>query len=184
MRYWNFLKSEPIVFRLTIIQLLTFFGAWFTNVAIYTLLVKLGASAFIISITAAIHFLPAVIQAPFIGSLIDRLAPKPLFLTLLVVEIVATSIILYIDSLQLVWLLLLLLFIRISAASFYVTAEMSLLPKLVSGEKLKVANELQSVVWSFSYTAGMAISGVVVYLWGTDVAIIIDVCLFITAFFL
>ncbi|RUM61306.1 MAG: MFS transporter, partial [Sulfurimonas sp.] len=71
-RYVALLKSEPVLARLSLIQLIAYFGAWFSNVAIYTLLLDMGVSATIVALTAALHFLPGVIQAPFSGVLIDR----------------------------------------------------------------------------------------------------------------
>ena len=71
-RYWHLLHEQPVLRRLTLIQLLSYFGAWFTNVAIYTLLLKLDVSPTVIALTAVMHFLPGVIQAPFTGVLIDR----------------------------------------------------------------------------------------------------------------
>ena len=71
-----------------------------------------------------------------------------------------------------------------AAASFYFTTEMSMLPKIISGEKLQVANELHSIIWSFSYTIGMALSGFVVYLFGVQIAFILDTFMFIVSFYL
>ena len=59
------------------------FGAWFSTVAIYTMVVEFGSSEFAIAIVTAMHFIPAILIAPFSGSLIDRLKIKPLMVTLL-----------------------------------------------------------------------------------------------------
>jgi MFS family permease len=71
-----------------------------------------------------------------------------------------------------------------AAASFYFTTEMSLLPKILDGEKLQRANELHSIIWSLSYTLGMAISGFVVYWLGIKVAFLLDALMFVFAFIL
>jgi len=63
----------------------------------------------------------------------------------------------------------------------FFSTEMTLLPKVISGEALQKANEIHSIIWSFTYTSGMAVSGIVVALWGTDVAFIIDAFFFILA---
>jgi len=68
-----------------------------------------------------------------------------------------------------------------AAASFYFTTEMSLLPKILSGDKLQRANELHSIIWSFSYTLGMALSGFVVYYFGIKTAFILDALMFAVA---
>ena len=69
-----------------------------------------------------------------------------------------------------------------AATSFYFTTEMSLLPKILRGQDLQKANELRSVIWSFSYTLGMALSGFVVYYFGVKSAFILDAMMFVVAF--
>ena len=183
-RYISLLREETLLRRLSLIQLIAYFGAWFSNVAIYTLLIELNVSAGIIAMTAALHFLPGVLQAPFSGVLIDKIAPKRLMALLMSIEIVATLPLMLVDNVSLLWLLFVLVFIRMGASSFYFTLEMSLLPRILDKAKLKLANEIHSVIWSFSYTFGMAVSGFVVYLVGVKTAFFLDAVLFMTALFL
>lgn len=182
--YISLLKEEAVLRRLSLIQLISYFGAWFSNVAIYTLLVQLNVSAFYIALVAAFHFLPGVLQAPFSGVLIDKIHPKRLMLSLILLEIFSTALLLLITSVQWIWLLLILIFIRMGASSFYFTIEMSLLPKLLEGKSLQYANEIHSIIWSLSYTLGMAISGLLVYQLGIKMAFILDALLFVLAFFM
>jgi len=183
-RYLVLLREETLLRRLSLIQLIAYFGAWFSNVAIYTLLIELDVSPTVIAMTAALHFLPGVLQAPLSGVLIDRISPKRLMAFLMFVEIVATLPLMLVESVGLLWLLFLLVFVRMGASSFYFTLEMSLLPRILRDEKLKLANEIHSVIWSFSYTFGMAVSGFVVYLVGVKIAFLLDATLFIAALLL
>ena len=182
--YLTLLKSEPILKRLSIIQLIAYFGAWFSNVAIYTLLLDMKVSAEVVAFVAMLHFLAGVIQAPFSGPIIDSMKPKKLMLILIAVEIFATFFLIFINELADLNLLYILIFFKMAAASFYFTTEMSLLPKILSGKKLQKANELHSVIWSLSYTLGMAISGFVVYMLGVKIAFILDACMFLVSFIL
>ena len=182
--YIYLLKHQELLRRLTLIQLVSYFGAWFSNVAIYTLLIEMHVSAGVIAFVAALYFLPGVIQAPLSGTLIDRLNPKKLMLSLLSIEIISTFLLLFITDNSTLWLLYILIFIRMGAASFYFTAEMSLLPKILDHTVLRQANEIHSIIWSFSYTVGMAISGFIVYLLGVKIAFILDGSLFLIGFFL
>ncbi len=179
--YITLLRQEPVLRRLSLIQLISYFGAWFSNVAIYTLLVYLDVSAFLIAMVASMHFLPGVIQAPISGVMIDRFSPKRLMMILLGIEIVSTLLLLTVTSVSYLWLLFILIFIRMGAASFYFTIEMSLLPKILEGKSLQYANEIHSMIWSFSYTLGMALSGMLVYQWGTSMAFVLDALLFVLA---
>ncbi len=176
--------SHPIVARLSLIQLISYFGTWFSQVAIFSLLVELNAGALVISMTAAMAMLPAVILAPVIGIAVDRIPFKKLMATLLATEIAATLGFLLIDSLSLVWLLMLLIFIRSAAASMLFSAEMTLFPKIIEGEMLKNTNEIHSIIWSFTYAAGMAVGGVITYHFGYHAAFITDALLYTLALFI
>jgi len=183
-RYWNLLALEPLLAQLSLIQLIAYFGAWFSNVAIYTLLIQLHVSASIIAFVAALHFFAGVLQAPLSGVIIDRISPKKLMIVLTITEIIATLSLISIDNVSMLGWLYLLVFIRMGAASFQFTVEMSLLPKIVEGKALQYANEIHSIIWSFSYTFGMALGGAVVYYVGTTYAFLLDGLLFIIVFVL
>ncbi len=180
--YRLLLQSEPLLRRLSLVQLIAYFGAWFSNVAIYTLLIQMQVSPAVVSAVAALHFLPGVLQAPFSGAIIDRITPRKLMLLLMAVEMLMTLGLTLIDDSRMLWLLFILVFIRMGASSFYFTLEMSLLPHILQARHLKAANEIHSVIWSFSYTFGMAVSGIVVYFVGVKTAFLLDAMLFALAF--
>jgi len=163
------------------VQFIAYFGAWFSNVAIYSMLVEFEASSFLIACVTAIHFLPAVLMAPFSGAIIDRINLKSLMVILLCTELCMTLLFLTVTSINDVWFLMILIFVRMTAASMFFSAEMTLIPKLIDGEALQKANEVHSIIWSFTYAAGMAVSGVIVNFWGVKVAFVIDASFFIFA---
>jgi MFS family permease len=166
---------------MSMVQVIAYFGSWFSNVAIYTLMVKLGASPILIATVTAMHLIPGIILAPFSGTIVDRISAKPLMITLLFTEFTMTLCFLLINDIDQVWLLLIFLFIRMGSASIFFTAQMTYFPKLLSGKVLIKANDLHSIIWSFTFTAGMAIGGIVVSIWGIKTAFIIDSILFLIA---
>ena len=182
--YIQLLKSEPIIKRLSIIQLISYFGAWFSNIAIYTLLLEMNVSASVIAFVAMLHFLAGVFQAPFSGPIIDSFKPKRLMLFIVLIEMFATFALIFINSVNDLRMLYLLIFIKMAGASFYFTTEMSLLPKLLEAQKLQKANEMHSIIWSLSYTLGMSIGGFVVYIFGIKLAFLIDSMMFFSAYIL
>ena len=184
MNYRELLANYPIVRKLSLLQFVAYFGAWFSNVAIYTMLVNFGSSALAISVVTAMHLIPAIVIAPLSGAIIDRFRIKSLMLTLLCIELIMTLLFLTIDDKSELWLLMIFIFIRMGSASMFFSTEMSLLPKLVSGNALQKANEIHSIIWSFTYAAGMAASGVIVNIWGVKTAIAIDALFFICAIIL
>ena len=181
MNYRKLFSAHKIIRDLSLVQFIAYFGAWFSNVAIYTMLVNFGSSEMAISVVTAMHFLPAILIAPFSGAIIDRVKIKPLMITLLATELLMTILFLTIDNKNDLWLLMILIFVRMSAASMFFSTEMSLLAKLLRGKPLQMANEIHSIIWSFTYAAGMAVSGFVVNWYGVKTAFMIDAVIFAIA---
>ena len=181
MNYRKLFSAHKIIRDLSLVQFIAYFGAWFSNVAIYTMLVNFGSSEMAISVVTAMHFLPAILIAPFSGAIIDRVKIKPLMITLLATELLMTILFLTIDNKNDLWLLMILIFVRMSAASMFFSTEMSLLAKLLRGKPLQMANEIHSIIWSFTYAAGMAVSGFVVNWYGVKTAFMIDAAIFAIA---
>jgi len=181
LTYRELFRTHKVVRQLSTVQFIAYFGAWFSNVAIYSMLLEFGASPFLIATTAAMHLIPGIVLSPFSGSIVDRLPVKKLMTILLSVELTMTLGFMLINSLDDVWLLLLLLFIRMGSASMFFTTEMTLLPKLLSGEALVKANEIHSIIWSFTFTFGMAMGGIVVSIFGAKMSFLIDGLFFLAA---
>ena len=181
MNYRKLFSAHKIIRDLSLVQFIAYFGAWFSNVAIYTMLVNFGSSEMAISVVTAMHFLPAILIAPFSGAIIDRVKIKPLMITLLATELLMTILFLTIDNKNDLWLLMILIFVRMIAASMFFSTEMSLLAKLLRGKPLQMANEIHSIIWSFTYAAGMAVSGFVVNWYGVKTAFMIDAAIFAIA---
>ena len=182
--YLSLLRSNKTFLRMSFVQLLCYFGAWFSHMAIFTLLIKLEAPTWVLSFAAAFTFLPSMILAPFSGAIIDKVDTKKFMLFLTLIEIVTVFFLIFIDSLSVIWFLLLLIFIRMGTGSIYFQTEMSLLPKLLDDSDLKIANEIHSIIWSTSYAFGMAIAGFYIHYFGTTSAFIADMVIYIIGFYL
>ncbi|HHO42649.1 MAG TPA: MFS transporter [Epsilonproteobacteria bacterium] len=182
--YVELFKTFPLIRSLSLIQLIAYFVTWFSNVAIYTLLLQVGASPFTISLVVAIHFVPTILQAPFSGAIVDRTRPKKLMAVLLIVECLSTLMLLNITTKEDIPLLMLLVFLRMGASGLFFATLMSLLPKIISGRNLQKANEIHSIIWSLTFSLGMASGGGVVHLFGVYVAFVIDGLFFVVAFLL
>jgi predicted MFS family arabinose efflux permease len=79
---------------------------------------------------------------------------------------------------------MLLVYIKMGAAGFYFTSEMSLMPKILNQSQLKLANEIHSIVWSVCFTVGVALGGLAVEFMGIKAAFLIDASLFVLAIFI
>ncbi len=182
MKYSQIFKN-PVTRGLTTIQFLSYFGTVFSHVAIASLLVKLGAGADMIAMIFIAILLPSLVLAPINGYIIDRFEFKKLILVLLVIETSMTICFMMVDSLEYIWLLWTFLFIRSIAGTIIFTAEMSYLPKVISGEMLKEANEVHSIIWSSTFAFGMALGGLSTYYFGYIGTFMIDFSFYVIAFF-
>ena len=178
--YFETLK-HPTVSKLTLIQFISYFGTWFSQVAIASMMIEYGASEMLIAYMAMMVMLPAILLAPISGYLIDKIEFKKLMSILLLIEISMTLLFMTINSLENIIWLMLFLFIRSTAASMLFSAEMALFPKILEGAMLKNTNEIHSIVWSVCFAAGMALGGVVTYYFGYDTTFAIDVTLYCIA---
>lgn len=181
MTYRDLFRTHKIIRQLSAVQFIAYFGAWFSNVAIYSMMIEFGASSFLIAAITAMYLIPGVILSPFSGSIVDRFPVKKLMIILLSVEFTMTLSFILINSLNDIWMLFIFLFIRMGSASMFFTTEMTLLPKLLSGEALIKANEIHSIIWSFTFTAGMALGGIVVNMFGVKISFLIDGISFLVA---
>ncbi len=111
MNYRKLFREHKIIRDLSLVQFIAYFGAWFSNVAIYTMLVDFGSTEMAISVVTAMHFIPAILIAPLSGAIIDRVKIKPLMIFLLSTELLMTILFLTIDNKEQIWLLMILIFI-------------------------------------------------------------------------
>jgi MFS family permease len=172
----NLLKN-PTIRRLSLVQLIVYFGSWFSNVAIYTMILHFGVDPITNALVVSMYALPALL-APLNGAIIDKLPLRRFMLVLMATELVITLLYLTIHDISQVYMLMALIFLRTIAAFLFFNAEMSLLPQLFKGETLKQVNELHSIIWSLTYALGMALGGIAVDRFGIYNTILIDVALF------
>jgi MFS family permease len=177
------IRNDPLIRRLSLVQFISYFGSWFSNVAIYTLILQFGVDPFTNALVVSMYALPAFL-APLNGAIVDKFEFKRFMLILLFIELSMTLAYLFIHDISQVTLLMFFIFIRTTASLLFFNAEMSMLPQLFSGEKLKNVNQLHSVIWSITYALGMAIGGIAVDRIGIYNTILIDAVLFCIAIYL
>ncbi|MSN96574.1 MFS transporter [Campylobacter sp. FMV-PI01] len=183
-KYLKLLKSNKTIRILSSIQLICYFGAWFSHVGIFTLLLELKANTWMIGLSAAMAFIPSVIMAPFSGVIIDKFKAFPLFMSFMIIEAISVLMLLLIDSLDLFWLLQILIFIRMGVTGIYFQVEMSLLPKILNNDELRLANEIHSIIWALSYTLAMALAGFYIDYFGVYNSFLFDFILYLIGIFL
>ncbi|TEY01248.1 MFS transporter [Campylobacter sp. US33a] len=174
MNYLDLLKNNKNIRILASVQFIVYFGAWFSQTGVFTLLVNLNAPTWATSISASLAFLPGILLAPINGVIVEKNKPKKLLLSMISIELFSIFFLIFVTNLNMLWLLFILIFTRLCVASIYFQAEMSLLAKILTPQELKLANEMHSVIWAISYTAGMASAGVFINFFGTKTAFLFD----------
>ncbi|MBZ7986946.1 MFS transporter [Campylobacter canadensis] len=195
--YAKLIKNNKNYAILVLVQFITYFGAWFSQVGVYTMLIGFDFSLvdwgdfssksvknWAISASVMCAFLPPILLAPFSGILIDNFNSKKLMMTMVIVELISVFLLLFIKDASYIYFLFFLIFVRITVASIYFQTEMSVIPHIFSKEELKLANELFSIIWAVSYTTGMAAAGVFCHYFGIKAAFILDCILFCIALYL
>lgn len=194
--YLKLLKENKNFKILIIVQFITYFGAWFSQIGVYTMLIEFDFSLFdwnffgvsfdyasvkkwALSFSAIFAFLPTIILAPVSGVIIDSFKSKGLLLFAIIVELFSVFFLLFIKDASYIFILYLLIFVRLAVASLYFQTQMSLLAIIFDKDRLKLANELFSIIWAVSYTSGMALAGFFIHKFGVYSAFILDCILFI-----
>ncbi|MCR4942220.1 MAG: MFS transporter [Campylobacter sp.] len=183
IRYFALLKHYRDYRILFSTAFICSFGVWFSHIGIFTLLIELNAPVWAVSACAALAFLPNVFLAPINGVIVDKFKPKPLLISMYVIEMLTIFGLIFIDDLKFLWLLLLIVVVRSMASSLFFHTQTSALPKILSFGALKLANEMTSILWTISYTFGMAFAGIFVHYFGVQMAFIFDFVLYFVAFF-
>ena len=107
--YLKLLRMRENFRLLSTIQLMCYFGVWFSHTGIFTLLISLDAPVWALTLSAAMAFIPGVVIAPFSGILVDKFSPKPMLVIMMAVETISVFMLLFINSLDYLWLLLLII---------------------------------------------------------------------------
>ncbi len=179
IKYLALIRHNHNVKLLSFVQLICYFGMWFSHTGIFTLLIELNAPVWAITTAAAMAFIPNVILAPINGIVIDKFNAKKLLIALMSVETITVLMLIFINNLSQLWFLFGIIFIRMGVGVMYFQTEMSLLPKLLSKKHLKLANEIHSIIWAVAYTAGMSLAGIFIHYFGITASFLADFILYL-----
>ncbi len=168
--------------KLAIVQFLIYFGSFFSMVAIYTFVIELKATSIQIAITTTSFLIPSLFGF-LTGAIVDKYLTKNFMAITLFLEAIFSSLVLFINSIEEFWLLILFIIFRSTCSFIFFASQMTLFPQIAKNEKeLQNLNTLHSIIWSLNFALGMSLGGIVVTLIGVKGAILIDVSLFILAF--
>lgn len=152
----------------------SFFGDWFTTIALYAIVHELSDSASAVAAVLIAKTLPVFLISPIAGSIVDRYDRRSVLLATdflragLTVGLVGAYLV---RSLELLFLVEV---IRVCVAGVFIPGRTAALPQVVSRDELGAALALSGGTWSVMLALGAAAGGVVTELLGPVGALIID----------
>lgn len=177
--YVQLVRQNKAFRRLWIAAVISMLGQWFNTIALFLLILEYTGSEFLLGLLFTVRMAGFAILQPFIGLLADRYNRKSLMITSnLMQAVLALCFLLVEDGNDIVWMIG-LSGVMMILHGVYMTAERAALPNLVSEEDLATAGALEAASWSTALCMGAMLGGVVVSIWGTDAAFIIDSFTFI-----
>ena len=172
--YGQLIRENRDFRQLWIAAVISMLGEWFNTIALFFLILEYTGSEFLLGMLFTVRMAGFAILQPFIGLLADRYNRKTLMVVSNLLQAVfALCFLLVNDSSDIVWMIGLSGLMMV-LHGVYMTAERAALPNVVSEEDLATANALDAASWSTALCIGAMLGGVVVSIWGTDTALIVD----------
>jgi MFS family permease len=155
-------------------QIVSQLGDWFNVVAVYTLLLDLTGSATAVAVMMVVQQLPIAVFGPLAGVLVDRMDRRRLMVwTDLVRGVLMFGLLLVREGHQ-IWIAYLVIGLAVVATAFFEPARSAILPSITSRDELLPANALSAATWATMLAAGAAVGGVILTLFGRDVAFVLN----------
>ena len=165
--------------RLWLAAVISMLGEWFNTIALFFLILEYTGSEFLLGMLFTVRMAGFALLQPLIGLLADRFNRKTLMIvTNLMQSVLALCFLLVNDASDIVWMIGLSGLMMV-LHGVYMTAERAALPNVVSEEDLATANALDAASWSTALCMGAMLGGVVVSIWGTEAAFIVDSLIFL-----
>ena len=172
--YGQLIRENRDFRQLWIAAVISMLGEWFNTIALFFLILEYTGSEFLLGMLFTVRMAGFAILQPFIGLLADRYNRKTLMVVSNLLQAgFALCFLLVNDSSDIVWMIGLSGLMMV-LHGVYMTAERAALPNVVSEEDLATANALDAASWSTALCIGAMLGGVVVSIWGTDAAFIVD----------
>ncbi|MBC8285699.1 MAG: MFS transporter [Nitrospinae bacterium] len=183
--YIQLLRQNKSFRNLWFGQVVSELGDWLNSIAIYALILRLSDSGMAMAGAMMAKLLPIVLISPIAGVVVDRIDRKTVMIASDLLRFVVVLGFLFIEDQSTLWFIYALVILEISLSGFFEPARSAIIPSLVPKEHLVTANALSGSTWSVMLAFGAALGGVVVSLFGIQVAFIVDACTFlISAWFI
>ena len=172
--YTQLIRENREFRRLWIAAVISMLGEWFNTIALFFLILEYTGSEFLLGLLFTVRMVGFAILQPLIGLMADRYNRKMLMIVSNLLQAGLALVFLFVnDSSDIVWMIG-LSGVMMILHGVYMTAERASLPNVVSEEDLATANALDAASWSTALCIGAMLGGVVVSIWGTNAAFVVD----------
>jgi len=172
--YLQLIRENRDFRRLWIAAVISMLGEWFNTIALFFLILEYTGSEFLLGLLFTVRMAEFAILQPFIGLMADRYNRKMLMVVSNLLQAGFALCFLFVnDSSDIAWMIGLSGLMMV-LHGVYMTAERASLPNVVSEEDLATANALDAASWSTALCIGAMLGGIVVSIWDTNVAFIVD----------
>jgi hypothetical protein len=120
------------------------------------------------------QYLPVALVGPAAGVVVDRVNRRRLMIGADLVRGVLILFLLIVRRADQVWIVYLVMACTMTASGFFEPARTATIPNVTSSAELVPANAVSAATWSAMLAVGASLGGVVTYLFGRDVAFLIN----------
>lgn len=172
--YYLLVKNNTDYRRLWLAQSVSNFGDWFGLLALYAIIGKYSDSEFLLGLIIIVKMLSLASFSPLAGYITDRYNRRYLMIFCDLARAVAVAAILFVQSIEFLWLAYVLTAIQMMLSAVFEPAKTSSIPNVTSEEELVNANVISTATWSVIFTSGMAIGGFATEYLGTNMVLVLD----------
>ena len=165
-------------------QVISLFGDWFNTITLLALVAAYSPENKGLAVSGLLlaRSLPQLVFTPVAGVLIDRFDRKRLLVwSNWLRAIVVLLLVLTTGGSEWLWAIYALTVIQFSLSAVFEPGQSAVVPSLVQGDDLVVANTLLNITWSAMLAFGAAVGGVVSSVFGATTALLIDALTFVVA---
>ena len=172
--YAELLKRNVPFRRLWLGVVASFFGDWFTTIALYAIVQELSDSALAVAGVLVAKTFPIFVMTPVAGWIVDRYDRRTVLITTDVLRAVLTLGLVAAYLLRSLPLVFAVEVVRVCVAGVFIPGRSAAIPQVVSRDELAPAMALSGGTWSVMLALGAAAGGLVTELVGVLGALLVD----------
>jgi MFS family permease len=172
--YFRLIRSNRNFRLLWFAQIVSELGDWLYTVAVFSLLLEFTGKAQSIALAFVLQVLPQFFTAPSAGILNDRISRKKVMIFADWSRAAIVLCMMLVRTPQAVPLLYVLLVLETIMWALFEPGHNAVIPNITSEDEVVIANTLSSTTWSFNFSIGFAVGGVLAAFLGRNMVFAIN----------